>query len=132
MAVLATQLAAPNIELESRICDAPTTQRPVQPHLFTIARNILEDMGAIQQVTSTTRGGSEVGIWLPVPVPDGKKRLTEDAAARKRLLVARWHSWSRASRADNLRRTLPELVARGLVGHHPVGYRRASPRPTSG
>lgn len=131
MAVLSTQLAAPNIELESRICDAPTVEQPVQPHMFTTARNNLEDMGAIEQTTTTTRGGSAVGIWRPVPTPVGKKRLTEDAAARKRLLVARWHSWSRASRADNM----PNLIGIGgeAVVHQslrqaaPFGYRLVQP-----
>lgn len=113
MELLADELAAPVIELEARISDRPwlSQSRPIDPHLLTEARRDLETAGLVERVEAITRGGSEVAVLRPTPIPRGKLRAAADAAARKRLLLARLRSWSRATpHMPNLIGTGGEIV----------------------
>lgn len=130
--LLADHLTAPVVELEARISDKGWRDLPpIDPHLLTHARRGLAADGLITPLTERTRGGSDVTLWALSPIPTGKKRATEDVAARKRLLMARWHSWSRASRPDNM----PNLIGQGgeavvhnaLLAAAATGYRLVQP-----
>ncbi|MFF0270018.1 hypothetical protein [Kribbella sp. NPDC004536] len=130
--LLDLELAAPVVEIEARIADRVWGDNPrtIDPHLLTQARNDLESAGQVLRVESATRGGSSVTLLLPNPTPRGKTRATEDAAARKRLLFARWRSWSRGTEH------MPNLIGAGgesvihqsLLGAAPYGYRLVQPR----
>lgn len=125
------QLAAPAAELEARICDRPWGDQPqtIDPHLLGEARRELEEAGWIQRVETVTRGGSSVALIQPRTIPHGKGRATEDAAARKRLLFARFKSWSRGTAH------MPNFIGAGgeVVVHQslstaaPYGYRLIQP-----
>lgn len=129
--LLAEQLAAPVIEIEARISDRAWRDQPryIDPHLLTEARHDLIAAGLVLRVQQVTRGGSKIALLQPSPIPRGKTRAAEDAAARKRLLVARWRGWSRASES------MPNLIGNGgeAVVHHslraaaPYGYRLVQP-----
>jgi hypothetical protein len=129
--LLADELAAPVVEVEARICDRPWRDqpKPIDPHLVTKARKDLETSGLIDRVEATTRGGGSVALLQPNPIPPGKTRAAQDAAARKRLLLARWRSWSRGTQH------MPNLIGAGgeavvhqsLVGASPFGYRLVQP-----
>lgn len=129
--LLDTHHAAPIIELEARISDRPWGHWTVQPHLLTHARKDLAAAGLIEPLTKVTKGGSPVTVWVPRPTPCGRKRATADAAARKRALIARLRSWSRASLAENM----PNLVGKGgeavvhnsLLAAAATGYRLVQP-----
>lgn len=129
--LLTDQLAAPVIEIEARISDQPwgTHARGVDPHLLTEARRDLENAGLVERLEATTRGGSEVAVLRPSPIPAGRTRAAQDAAARKRLLIARWRSWSKATEH------MPNLIGMGgesvvhqsLRAAAPFGYRLVQP-----
>ncbi|WP_344428996.1 hypothetical protein [Amycolatopsis minnesotensis] len=129
--LLAEQHAAPVVELEARICDRPWRDqpKPIDPHLLTKARKELLTEGLIGEVVATTRGGGEVGVLHLSPIRRGMARSIEDAAARKRLLIARWKSWARGSKH------MPNLIGSGgeavvhqsLLASAPYGYRVLQP-----
>jgi hypothetical protein len=129
--LLEEHLAAPWVEIEARISDRCWRDQPriLDPHVLTDARKDLENAGLIIRDESPTRGGDTVPIVLPTPIPRGRKRATEDAAARKRLLVARWRSWSRGTAH------MPNLIGAGgeavvhqsLLAAAPFGYRLVQP-----
>jgi hypothetical protein len=129
--LLAEQLAAPLVELEARICDRAwaAQPKPIDPHMLGKARRDLEATGLIEHVEATTRGGGLVGLLVPKPIPAGKTRAATDAAARKRLLVARWRSWSRATpHMPNLIGAGGEVVIHNsLLAAAPFGYRLVQP-----
>lgn len=119
-------------ELEARLTHTHwgETSVEIQPHILTLGRRDLHNAGVIRRIQSPTRGGSEIQLWRLDPIPGRKKRATEDAAARKRLLMARWQGWSRASAAT------PNLIGKGgeTVVHNSLlkaaafGYRLIQPR----
>lgn len=129
--LLADQLAAPVIELEARISDRPwrSQRRPIDPHLLTEARRDLETAGLVERVEAITRGGSEVAVLQPTPIPRGKLRAATDAAARKRLLLARLRSWSKATpHTPNLIGAGGEIVVhQSLLAAAAFGYRLVQP-----
>lgn len=129
--LLAEQAAAPLVELEARICGKPwrDSGKTIDPHILTHSRRQLLDAGKIAVDTASTRGGSEVSVFRLNPVVRGTKRRVTDAAARKRILVARWKSWARASQH------MPNLIGAGgeAVVHESLreaaayGYRLIQP-----
>lgn len=85
-------------EVQARISEAPG--RPgtirINPHHVTTAiGNLLRKGALVEPPPTATRGGRELGV-LHLPITAGNKRRIERAAARKRLLHARYISWSQA------------------------------------
>lgn len=129
--LLAKHLVASAHELEARISDQPWDgqPQPINPHLLTQARKDLERTGQIECLDDATRGGGKVKLWRPEPIPRGKSRAITDAAGRKRLLVARWRSWGKASPS------MPNLIGKGgeavlhasLLAAAASGYRVIQP-----
>ncbi|SEF29275.1 hypothetical protein SAMN05421837_104618 [Amycolatopsis pretoriensis] len=129
--LLAEQHAAPLVELEARICDRSWKDRhnPIDPHLLTIARKELLAEGLVDELVATTRGGGDVAVFHLSPVQRGMARRISDAAARKRLLIARWKSWSRGTQH------MPNLIGAGgeavvhqsLLTSAAYGYRVLQP-----
>ncbi|HEX4701548.1 MAG TPA: hypothetical protein VH352_05410 [Pseudonocardiaceae bacterium] len=125
--LLEEQLAAPLVELEARVCAQPwrNNPNPIDPHLLTQARRELLGAERIAEFSAATRGGSEIAVFHLNPILRGKTRLVNDAAARKRLLIARWKSWARGSQH------MPNLIGAGgeavvhesLCAAAPYGYR---------
>jgi hypothetical protein len=83
--------------------DAPDRRRIDQHHLRTALDRLLK-RGDVVQTTSPTRGGRQVGVYH-FPLTPSNRRQVEKAAARKRLLEARYLGW--ASGTD---------VSRGVIG----------------
>lgn len=129
--LLAEQLAAPKLELTARISDRPWPgqPKPIDPHLLSAALKDLQATGMISATHATTRGGSKVTVYQPSPIPQGKTRAATDASARKRLLVARHHSWARGTdRTPNLIGAAGEAVVHhSLLEAAPYGYRLIQP-----
>lgn len=129
--LLTEQLAAPVAEIEARISDRPwrDLNRTIDPHLLGQARRDLEAAGLIDRVEARTRGGRMAAVLQPSPIPPRKRRATQDAAARKRLLLARWRSWSRGTTdMPNLIGAGGEAVVhRSLLNAAPFGYRVVQP-----
>lgn len=87
-------------EVQAKIADElwPTLPNPVDPHHLTTVRRQLIEEGVIEPVSAPTRGG---GIETVLAFTDradrpGGVRAFENAASRKRLLAARYHSWGRS------------------------------------
>jgi hypothetical protein len=129
--ILDEQSAAPLVEIEARVCAKPwrDNPRPIDPHLLTVARRELIEAEHIAELSQATRGGGDVAVFHLNPIVRGKNRLVTDAAARKRLLIARWKSWARGSEH------MPNLIGAGgeAVVHEslrtasPYGYRVLQP-----
>jgi hypothetical protein len=96
-----------------------------QPHLVTTARQSLVRDGHIEVSRPIrTRGGSLVEVVHLKVVPDLKGRV-EDAAARKRLLHARYIGWSRSTTRypQGYIGTAGERVLRSSIRHSDLaGY----------
>jgi hypothetical protein len=93
--LLEAEMAAPWLEIEARLADNryPGASHPVDPHHLSNARRQLEEAGLIQSRIEGTRGGRAVTLWMLTGVRSGQKAV-ERAAARKRLLTARYLGWS--------------------------------------
>jgi len=81
----------------------------VDPHHLSNARRKLEGL-AIETVTLPTRGGRDIGILVPSD-QTGIRTAVARAAARKRILAARYLSWAQGS----------STFRRGIIG--PTGER---------
>ncbi len=131
VSLLAEQLAAPELELTARISDRPWRgqPKPIDPHLLSTGLKDLRAAGLVRRVQVVTRGGSKVAVFQPSPIPRGKTRAADEAAARKRLLVARHRSWSRGTQhMPNLIGAAGEAVVhRSLREAAPYGYRLIQP-----
>lgn len=83
-------------EMEAKLADklpGPPGPRRVQPHHLTTARRRLIAAGALEVTRDKTRGAGRVVTTFSLD--DSKK--AQRAAGRKRLLLARFHSWSQYS-----------------------------------
>jgi hypothetical protein len=82
-------------EIEAKAADRtyPGNTRRIQPHHLTTARKELRDAGVINEQSAPTRGGREVPFMTLTHVGRHGEAVKE-AAARKRLLQARYLSWS--------------------------------------
>jgi hypothetical protein len=114
------------LEVEAKLAERPHPQAPkgINPHHLTNARTALLKENVIHQLTQLTRGGGEVAVFVPTD-QRGKKTAVEHAAARKRLLQARYLSWATGSgRRPNLIGEAGERVARAslraVLGHNPA------------
>jgi hypothetical protein len=100
-------------EVQAKIADViwPTLENVIDPHhLTTIRRDLLRE-GVIEQIAAPTRG-RHVETVLALS-SRRSERAFETAAARKRLLLARYHSWGRTSRGHaNLLGSAGERVVR--------------------
>jgi hypothetical protein len=97
MHLLQEERAAPWIEIEAKVSDAPysVVGTRVEPHHLSEARSQLVGQGAVVMSIGSTRGGSEVAI---LHLAGSSGRRFEDAIARKRLLTARYYGWARGTR----------------------------------
>jgi hypothetical protein len=97
-------------EIEARLADHPHPQARygIDPHWLTNARTTLVSTGQIVETQETTRGGRSIGVYVLK-----RRGLTEttvkETAARKRLLEARYLSWTTASRSARR----PNLIGEG-------------------
>jgi hypothetical protein len=98
-------------EAEARAADErwKAQLRVVQPHRITAALQRLLADGRLVADHDVTRGGRQITTFRPGDL-SGRERPTADAAARKRLLYARYLSWASGSPS-----------AAGLIG--PAGQR---------
>lgn len=124
--LLENELAVVWPEVEARCADRPypPNRRPIQPHHLTSARQELRDEGIILEIANKTRGGREV----PFIVLRGteQREAVKEAAARKRLLQARYLSW--ALTLDVLGLAGERAVHAALMDVAPrVGYRVVRP-----
>jgi hypothetical protein len=100
--LLADQHAATQREIEARLAEpteivtGPTSPHIDPYHLDTALKELIDD-GLAASTTGSTRGSSEEITTFHLPVGRGNKTRVERAAARKRLLTARHHSYARAT-----------------------------------
>ena len=84
-------------EIEAKLAERPHPQVPgskgIEPHHLTAARHILLKDSMIEEVAGVTRGGGSLSV---LTLRDRKRRETafQRAAGRKRLLQARYLSWT--------------------------------------
>jgi hypothetical protein len=91
--LLEAERAAVWPEVEAKVADRsyPGNRYRIQPHHLTSARKELRDEGVISERAQSTRGGREIPfLTLAADRSDAMK----EAAARKRLLQARYLSWA--------------------------------------
>jgi hypothetical protein len=91
-----SNLAASRIELEAKLIEVHFDSTPFEPaHLTTAARN-LEAQGVIKHEARETRGGRPIPLYVVADLTRRRRRV-EDAAGRKRLLMARYYSYVQGS-----------------------------------
>ena len=97
--LLDRELAAAGMEIDARLAEDvwPSVGIPIQPIHLSNALTELVRQGQIIVTTESTRGGRALDIYQAV----GGRRATAiaKAAARKRLLLARYLGWSQGSPA---------------------------------
>jgi hypothetical protein len=118
-------------EAEAKIADRRWEGLPVSvdPHHLTRARFNLLRQGVLEEVESTTRGGRTVTVYIPADLK-GRNRAVQDAAARKRLLEARYLGWASGSKASGGGIIGPAgeaIVHASLIEAAPYGYRLINP-----
>lgn len=99
-ATLVEHLAVVHPELESRLAERywhGSTSSNIDPHHITNALRDLRNAGVIEWVTGTTRGGHDLKT---IQLADRKGRATkiDRAAARKRLIYARYTGWAQGTK----------------------------------
>jgi hypothetical protein len=89
-ALIERELAVPWIEVEARLAEQPwgDLRHGINLHNLTKGKARLLRAGAIETLTSHTRGGQDVPLLVPVN-QHRRVRAVADAAARKWLLYAR-------------------------------------------
>jgi hypothetical protein len=95
---------------------------PINPHHLTTARNRLLQAHVIEKHSEATRGGQVVGTFLPANPTKAALRH----AGRKRILHARFRSWSNAATewgAPPIPAALERVVHASLLKATPHGYR---------
>lgn len=126
--LLNAELAAPWIEVEARISDAQYAGSAafVEPHHLSQARQELEAEGRIAQRREATRGGRPVTLWT-LAGPGSK--ATDRAAARKRLLAARYLGWAQGtpSRPGITGPAAEQVVHASSLAAAPYGFALANP-----
>ena len=121
--------AASWLEVEARVADeeCPGLGTPVNPHHLSDARRQLLGRGVVTELTATSRGGRRV----PVVALTKKASATvvQRAAARKRLLLARYFGWAQGtpSRPGIIGPAAEQVTHASLIEAAPYGYRLANP-----
>ncbi|MPZ66660.1 MAG: hypothetical protein GEU83_14505 [Pseudonocardiaceae bacterium] len=96
--VMVTELAVVHSELEARIAEAGYTDSGVNidPHHITTALRELVRSGELVYRRAPSRGGRDIDT---IELADRRRRATalDKAAARKRLLYARYSGWANAT-----------------------------------
>lgn len=113
-------------EVEAKLAES---RNGPQPHILTKARNTLVQEGDLATATASTRGGREVTV-LRMANLTGRERAYQRAAGRKRLLQARFQSWSTKRRGFPRGLVGPageRVVHESLIAAAPYGYRLHSP-----
>jgi hypothetical protein len=130
--LLEAELAITIPEMEAKLSDrraGPADGRiRIQPHHLTTARQRLLRAGVIEQTKETTRGSGRTITTLSL---SPRSKRTERAAARKRLLTARYMSWTtRAAEwgeAAPIPAALERVIHASLTEASPHGYRLVKP-----
>lgn len=118
-------------EVEAKLADAvhPAAGTSIDPHHLTSAKQVLLGEDVIEEVEEATRGGGRVTVYVPTDT-DGRLRKVADAAARKRVLFARYMAWA-SGRDATLGAAGEQVVHDSLVQAAQAGYRLA-PRTRQG
>ncbi len=115
--LLEREHAAIWLEVEAKLAERPHPQLPggINPHHLTNARRELTQQQRIEQIAAVTRGGRSVAV-LALRDRHGRQTAFRRAAARKRLLQARYLGWaSTSTRGANLIADAGERVARASL-----------------
>jgi hypothetical protein len=114
-------------ELEAKLADQGWGDYPaINPHHLTTARKTLESRGVISALHEQTRGGARITAYAAT----SRSKESARRAARKRLLNARFHGWTRASSDWNpapIPAALERVVHASLTNAAPHGYRLLEP-----
>jgi len=133
LGLLDTEGAVTKPEMEAKLSEAAVGVRSVagaqlvNPHHLTTARSQLVAAGEIVRNYGTTRGGRPVATFLRASATKQDLRV----AGRKRLLHARFLSWSSSSAewkgAPPIPSALERVIHASLLEAAPHGYRLARP-----
>lgn len=119
-------------EMEAKLSERPlgsgggSPPDLVNPHHLATARSRLLDAGEIRQSRDTARGGRTVATFTRADPTKAAGRV----AGRKRLLHARFLSWSSSAEwkgAAPIPAGLERVIHRSLLDASPSGYRLARP-----
>lgn len=93
--LLQAEYAAVWPEIEAKCADwpYPPNRYPIQPHHLTTARKELRTEGVTRELSDITRGGRDIP-YITLREVDRETEAIKEAAARKRLLQARYLSWA--------------------------------------
>lgn len=101
--LVASESAVVWLEVEAKLAGPPMIlpggsmlKDGLNPHHLTTARQALHALNEVKTLSTLTRGGTSVPVLVPVN-QRGRKRQIADAAARKRLLHARYSGWAKAT-----------------------------------
>lgn len=127
IALLNAEGAVTQRGMEAKLSDAryPGTESSIHPHHLTTARNRLLAAGTIESLREVTKGGSTVVTFMLAEPTKAVLRI----AARKRLLDARYRSWSKDGEwgAAPIPVALERVIHNSLLSAAPHGYRLLRP-----
>ena len=127
--LLSQEHAASWLEVEARIADEEWLGigTHVDPHHLSAARVTLMRRGTVQELTATSRGGRSVPV---IALSEhASTTVVERAAARKRLLLARYLGWAQGtpSRPGIIGPAAERVTHASLLAAAPLGYRLINP-----
>lgn len=127
IALLNAEGAVTQRGMEAKLSDSryPGTESSIRPHHLTTARNRLLAAGTIESLREVTKGGSTVVTFMMAEPTKAVLRI----AARKRLLDARYRSWSKDGEwgAAPIPAALERVIHNSLLSAAPHGYRLLRP-----
>lgn len=125
LALLGEEHAVVWSEVEAKLADAahPAAGVTIDPHHLTSAKALLLGEDVITEVVERTRGGGPVSVYV-LTAAEGRRKVT-DAAARKRVLFARYMAWA-AGRDATLGPAGEQVVHDSLAQAAQAGYRLAT------
>lgn len=120
-------------EVAAKLSDRPVLTLPprvrgIDVHHLQPAWNELVRNGRLQRIDEHTRGGRRISVITPGD-HTGRTRAISDAAARKRLLHARYLSWASGSPSTPgiIGPAGERIVHQALSAAAPTGYRLVNP-----
>lgn len=127
--LLEKEHAVVSLEIEAKLT-LPRAGLPtgINPHILTVARRELTQSGVLQSVSEPTRGSRTITV-IGFRNRQGRETVFQEAAQRKRLLMARYLGWTE----DRPKRRSPvghagEIVSHGsLLDAAPNGYKLVQP-----
>jgi hypothetical protein len=116
------ELAFAEFEAVAKLIEVHFDNTPFEPHHLTDAKKYMLSSGELVAETDSTRGGRDVALYRTA-FDLGRSKAIDEAAARKRLLLARYYGFTEgsASAGEGLTGVAGEVAVHGAIMRAGVG-----------